>query len=562
MSIGTEFRDILALIVILGSLYVLQSSYHVLTEFSHRNLLNHFAPKMQEKFILALDGVPVRKFDDPHFNDLTNKVQGTVNRITYFIVHLIGFVSEVFGTASVFFVAARIRWYFPVIALVMVAIRFVVDQAVGRQIIDSWHEIMPIERKRSYFHGRSCARDFARDIRMLQLSDMLATLREKYSREIRDRIYQINMMSNKGYYVSLALDSTFNAFALISSLIMIHKGQITLGELTMIWQIVQQLGSRLNGLSSSFFGMYSYIADLAVQKELLDLCVSDERLPTIGALDSESMVRDLPRKSDYVFELNDIHFSYREGHEALRGITLSIPRGQVVALCGENGAGKSTLVKIMLGLYPPTSGEIRFEGYKYSELERDYLLKRIGVAFQESVRYNYTIRENIGFGNIAELNNIDAIRKAAEKGGAAEFIRDLAGDNYEARLSRYLYPDGLELSGGQWQRLGVSRAHIGDRDVLIMDEPAAQLDPVAEYEQFKAVREMLHGRTAILVSHRIGFARLADRVIVLKDGRVVEDGTHEQLMRARGEYATLFTSQAKWYKDLTDASNAPGEEAM
>ena len=193
------------------------------------------------------------------------------------------------------------------------------------------------------------------------------------------------------------------------------------------------------------------------------------------------MVRDLPRKSDYVFELNDIHFSYREGHEALRGITLSIPRGQVVALCGENGAGKSTLVKIMLGLYPPTSGEIRFEGYKYSELERDYLLKRIGVAFQESVRYNYTIRENIGFGNIAELNNIDAIRKAAEKGGAAEFIRDLAGDNYEARLSRYLYPDGLELSGGQWQRLGVSRAHIGDRDVLIMDEPAAQLDPVAEY---------------------------------------------------------------------------------
>lgn len=435
----------------------------------------------------------------PHFNDLTNKIQGTMNRITYFTVHVIGLVSETLGTVAVFYVAARIRWYFPLIALAMMTIRFAVDQQIGRRIVDTWHEIMPIERKRSYFHGRCWAREFARDVRMLQLGDMLASLRSQYSKEMRDKIYQINMMGNRGQYVSLALDTTFNAFALVSSLIMIRAGQITLGELTMIWQIVQQLGQRLGALSSNFFGMYSFIADLAVQKEVLDLCVADERLPTIGALDSETVVRDLPSKSDNVFELNDIHFSYREDREALCGITLSIPRGQVVALVGENGAGKSTLVKVMLGLYPPTSGDIKFEGYRYGELERNYLLKRIGVAFQEPVQYQYTIRENIGFGNLAQLNNLDAIRSAAEKGGAAEFIRDLAVDNYEANLGRYLNSDGLELSGGQWQRLGyalsmfINRHHVNEMRFLGLGNII--------YNKWKqAVKEVLKERQALNLS--------------------------------------------------------------
>jgi len=548
MSVGTEFRDILNLILILGALYMLQSLYQVVWEFSYRYLLNYFAPRMHEKFILALDGVPVRRFDDPHFNDLTNKVQGTVNRITYFTVHVIGLVSEAFGTVAVFYVAARIRWYFPLIALAMMAIRFAVDQQIGRRITDSWHEIMPAERKRSYFHGRCWAKEFARDVRMLQLGEMLASLKSKYSKEMRNKIYQINMMGNRGQYASLALDTAFSAFALVSSLILIRAGQISLGELTMIWQIVQQLGKRLGGLSSNFFGMYSFIADLAVQKEVLDLCVADERLPTIGALDSETVVRYIPSKSDNVFELNDVHFSYREGHEALSGITLSIPRGQVVALVGENGAGKSTLVKVMLGLYPPTSGEIKFEGYRYGELERNYLLKSIGVAFQEPVQYQYAIRENTGFGNLAQLNNIDSIRSAAEKGGAAEFIRDLAGDNYEANLGRYLNPDGLELSGGQWQRLLLARALIRkDARVMVLDEPTAALDPKAEARLYSEFSALTGDRTTILISHRLGITRIVDRTLVFDKGRIVEDGKHDELMRQNGLYAKMYRAQAQWY---------------
>jgi ATP-binding cassette subfamily B protein len=560
ISAGRDFGDIRNLILILGSLWVLQNLYSVAGQFSHRQLLNHFAPKMHKRLIEALDGVPVRRFDDPHFNDLTSKARGASESVTYFTMYVINFASQVFGTAGIFFVAARIRWYFPIVALLIMAVRFVVDQSAGRQVMDTWNEIVPLERRKKHFFYVNSKRNPAKDIRMLQLTDWFAALRSRYAKELRDKMHRIHVLRNRGQYLSVALDVVFSALAIVPSLIMVYARQMTIGELTMTWQISERLSGQMNSLATNFFGVYQHLADLKILKELLELCMSDERLPMIKALGHESVSNDPEPKSDNVFELDNVSFVYHGEHEALHGITLSIPRGQVVALCGENGAGKSTLVKIMLGLYSPTSGEIRFEGHPYGELERDYLLRKIGVAFQEPDRYNYTIRECIGFGNLAKLDDLAAVKEAARKGGAAEFIRDVAHDNYEANLGRMLYRDGLELSGGQWQRLGVSRAHIGDRDVLVMDEPASQLDPIAEYEQFKAVREMVHGRTAILISHRIGFARLADRIVVLKNGRIVEDGTHEALMRRKGEYAALFTSQAKWYADSEADGDTPGDQ--
>ena len=498
ISAGRDFGDIRNLILILGSLWVLQNLYSVAGQFSHRQLLNHFAPKMHKRLIEALDGVPVRRFDDPHFNDLTSKARGASESVTYFTMYVINFASQVFGTAGIFFVAARIRWYFPIVALLIMAVRFVVDQSAGRQVMDTWNEIVPLERRKKHFFYVNSKRNPAKDIRMLQLTDWFAALRSRYAKELRDKMHRIHVLRNRGQYLSVALDVVFSALAIVPSLIMVYARQMTIGELTMTWQISERLSGQMNSLATNFFGVYQHLADLKILKELLELCMSDERLPMIKALGHESVSNDPEPKSDNVFELDNVSFVYHGEHEALHGITLSIPRGQVVALCGENGAGKSTLVKIMLGLYSPTSGEIRFEGHPYGELERDYLLRKIGVAFQEPDRYNYTIRECIGFGNLAKLDDLAAVKEAARKGGAAEFIRDVAHDNYEANLGRMLYRDGLELSGGQWQRLGVSRAHIGDRDVLVMDEPASQLDPIAEYEQFKAVREMVHGRTALM----------------------------------------------------------------
>ncbi|MGB3984291.1 MAG: ABC transporter ATP-binding protein [Limnochordia bacterium] len=231
----------------------------------------------------------------------------------------------------------------------------------------------------------------------------------------------------------------------------------------------------------------------------------------------------------------------------LKNISFTVKRGETVALVGDNGAGKTTLIKLLLGLYAPNKGKAFFEGMPYDELTQEYLYSKMGVVFQDFKQYHFTIRENIAFGDIKQLHNDEALMEAARKGQADKLI--LAQEKgLDTFLGREYEEDGLALSGGEWQRIGVSRAHVSDKEILILDEPAAKLDPVAEMEQFMAIKHSLHGRTAVLVSHRLGFARLADKIVVLKDGEMVELGTHEELMKANRHYAEMFRAQAEWYE--------------
>lgn len=201
----------------------------------------------------------------------------------------------------------------------------------------------------------------------------------------------------------------------------------------------------------------------------------------------------------------------------------------------------------MLGLYVPNEGKIWFEGLPYDQLTQEYLYRKIGVVFQDFKQYHFTIRENIAFGDINQLYNDQALMEAAKRGQAEKIILN-SPKGLDSYLGREYEEDGLELSGGEWQRIGVARAHVSNKEILILDEPAAKLDPVAEMEQFVEIKNSLGGRTAVLVSHRLGFARLADNIIVLSDGELVEMGTHTDLMQANGHYAKMFQAQAEWYE--------------
>lgn len=249
---------------------------------------------------------------------------------------------------------------------------------------------------------------------------------------------------------------------------------------------------------------------------------------------------------DTVFELDNVSYEYIEGVEVLNNINLQIKKGEVIALVGENGSGKSTLVKLLLGLYPPTAGEMRFWGKSYKELSRQDFSDRVGVSFQDYVNYPLQIRNAIGFGNIVHMDNDEIILRAMKKGGSSGLLNDKK-DGLSNYLTRRFHPEGIMPSGGQWQRIAVSRAHMFDKEIMIMDEPAAALDPIAEMQQFYELRDMLDGRTAILISHRIGFARLADRIIVLSKGEIAEEGTHAELIAKNGLYADYFSKQAEWY---------------
>jgi ATP-binding cassette subfamily B protein len=226
-------------------------------------------------------------------------------------------------------------------------------------------------------------------------------------------------------------------------------------------------------------------------------------------------------------------------------VTLHINAGERIAIVGENGAGKTTLVKLLIGLYQPEAGQVRVDGSVLTPEYAAMVQQRVAVVFQDYATYPLTARENIGFGDLSHLWDDAALAEAAARAGVREFIESLP-QKYDTYLGRQF--GDTDLSGGQWQKIALARAFLRDADLVVLDEPTAAMDPLAELALFERFIELVQGCTAIMISHRLGAARLADRIFVMRDGRVVEEGDHDALMARDGEYARLFRAQAQWYQ--------------
>jgi len=248
-----------------------------------------------------------------------------------------------------------------------------------------------------------------------------------------------------------------------------------------------------------------------------------------------------------VIEFKNISFRYPNTKRyILKKFNLTIGAGEKIAFVGENGAGKTTLIKLLLRFYDVTDGEILINGIniKHINLEKWYVL--IGVLFQDFIKYQFTFKENIYFGNKKEVNNLDLLKEAIKKSGADEFVRDLPS-KYDQTVGK-MFKDGIDLSGGQWQKLALARAFFKNAPILILDEPTSAIDAKAEYEIFQRVQELQKDKTVIIISHRFSTVRNADRILVLDEGRIIEEGNHEVLMKKKGLYTELFNIQAQGYK--------------
>jgi ATP-binding cassette subfamily B protein len=247
----------------------------------------------------------------------------------------------------------------------------------------------------------------------------------------------------------------------------------------------------------------------------------------------------------FVFE--NVHFKYPEAENyVLKGISMELKAGQKLALVGENGAGKSTLIKLMLRFYEPTSGRILLDGTDIRKFNKADYQAMFGVIFQDFVRYELSLRENIAVGNISDIQNDEKIKIAAEMSLAKEVISDMP-DGLQQKLGKR-FVKGAELSGGQWQKVALARAYMKDASVLILDEPTAALDARAEYEAFQRFIGLTEGKTAVIISHRFSTVRMADTIVVLQDGIITESGSHEDLLNHNGTYKELFELQAAGYQ--------------
>jgi ATP-binding cassette subfamily B protein len=296
---------------------------------------------------------------------------------------------------------------------------------------------------------------------------------------------------------------------------------------------------------STFQGLFDNINRLFENGLFMDNLFSFLNLTPQMAIAEQP--RPMPRKIKQGLEFRHVWFRY-PGREdwALRDLNLSIAAGEKIALVGQNGAGKTTLIKLLTRLYDPTEGQILLDGVDLREYDLDELRQRIGVIFQDFVKYQLSVKENIGFGQIDRLDDAARLEHSAERGGADTVVAELP-DGMDTMLGRW-FDKGHELSGGQWQKIALSRAFMRDGEVLVLDEPTSALDAEREYEIFQRFRDLTEGKIAVLISHRFSTVRMADRIAVIEDGQISELGSHAELLARGGTYARLFEMQAEGYR--------------
>ena len=315
------------------------------------------------------------------------------------------------------------------------------------------------------------------------------------------------------------------------------RGAVTLGEMTMYIMLFRQGQAAVTASLGAIGGMYEDNLYLSTLYEYLEQPVEESKGTAVSGPDPEAGV-----------QFEDVEFRYPGSDQvAITGVNLQIKRGESLALVGENGSGKTTLIKLLTRLYKPTHGRVLLDGRDLQEWDPVVLRRRIGVIFQDFVRYQLMVGENVGAGDVRAFEDEQRWREAAVSGKAAPFIEEMPLQ-YQTQLGKW-FKDGRELSGGQWQKIALSRAFMrNDADILVLDEPTAAMDAAAEAEVFEHFRSLMGKRVAIVISHRFSTVRMADQIIVLDQGHIVERGNHEALMKEDGVYSKLFTLQARGYR--------------
>ena len=539
MPVAEGFQTVLPFLLMELGLVLFSSVLNQLASLSNQNLGMMLSNHVNTLIIEKANQLDLQFFEDPVFYDLLQNARRQADRAALSIVNAILQVAQQAITLiSVIVLLIRYSPWLAVVVILAAIPNFISNSLYAEKSFRLITHRAPEARLLSYLEQLLTGNESIKETKLFGLGEPLLARYKK----LFTRFFEEDKAINQRSTFSSLLWGLLGTVAYYGSYAWVIMRTITktftFGDMTMFLSIFRQSQNSVMRLLSSFSQLFEsnlYLDNLLTYFHLQPHLLQPEH----GIMAPEEI-----RKG-----IEFVHVSFRyPGSETLvlKDINFKIDPHERIALVGLNGAGKTTLIKLLTRLYDPTEGQILIDGVDLRDFDLKSLHQRFGVIFQDFVRYQFSVRENIGFGQIDQEADTAKIQDSAARSGADEFIKDLP-KGYETTLGRR-WEKGSELSGGQWQKIALARAFMRDAEVMILDEPTSALDAQAEYEVFKHFGELMQGRIAVLISHRFSTVRMADRIVVLSEGQVSEIGSHIELMAQNGPYAQLFNLQAAGYK--------------
>ena len=500
------------------------------------------ANEIKIKIISKAREIDLRNFDMPEFYEkMENAHREAGMRPISTLNALFSIISTLISVVSFIVILANVSPFAPLVMIILAFPSAVISYVYRRK---NWMYMRRRSRDRremNYYSDTLVNKDVAKEIKVFSLSDTFVDA----FRSTFDRYFGgiKKLITSEGTWnIGISVASTaVNCGLFLFVAKKVYDGVLQLGDYSLYTGALSSISGGIGGLISTTASIYE--GTLFID----NMIVFMNEKPTIVPLDPENVLH-VKRHVGHTIEFKDVSFQYPGGSRRMiiKHMNLFLRAGETCVLVGLNGAGKTTMIKLLTRLYDPTEGMILLDGEDIRRYDVKELYDMFGIIFQDFGKYAFSVKDNIAFGQINKEKNDDDIRFAAEQSSADAFINKLT-KGYDTPLMRYFDDDGVELSIGQWQKLSIARAFYSDSDFLILDEPTASLDPMAEQDIFNQFDRLREDKTTIFVSHRLSSATVASKIVVLDDGIIVEEGTHRELMAKRGKYYELFSTQAKRY---------------
>ena len=510
--------------------------YSAVTSISGEQVTNHVKMKIMRK----AREVDMVSFDSPDFySRMENANREAGMRPIQIMNSTFSVLSTVISIVSYVVVLFAVSWWSPWLIILVSIPATVVNFVYRKKNVNYMFFRSKNRRQMDYYASTLIDKDLVKEVRMFDLAD---TFTDKYKAAFDEYYRGLRKLRIEECLYGLGAALLTSAVYCLLYIFLakgVYRADFPVGDFALYTGAITAIGAGVSSFIASTASIYE--GTLFIENLITFLNEKPSIVPSLPE------PRHVERGVGHTIEFKDVRFRYQGlDHDVLKGINVKIGAGETVVIVGLNGAGKTTFVKLLTRLYDPSSGTVLLDGHDIREYDVDELYDMFGIIFQDFGKYAVTAGENIVFGDVEREAGEAEMIDAAKRSGANVFIEKMK-DGYDTPLMRYFEADGAELSIGQWQKLAIARAFYSDSDILILDEPTASLDPMAEQDIFNRFNELRRNKTSIFISHRLSSATIADTILVMEDGQIVEKGSHSELMAMKGKYYELVSVQAARY---------------